>query len=62
MTYKEAREAWKWADNFGLSSDNVLYYTARDVVEARGANHNDPRGVMTPSKEGTKVPFALTKE
>ncbi|OWY96466.1 hypothetical protein PHMEG_00033257 [Phytophthora megakarya] len=27
MTYKEAREAWKWADNFVLSSDNVLYYT-----------------------------------
>ncbi|OWZ08070.1 reverse transcriptase, partial [Phytophthora megakarya] len=24
MTYKEAREAWKWADNFVLSSDNVL--------------------------------------
>ncbi|OWY90249.1 hypothetical protein PHMEG_00041714 [Phytophthora megakarya] len=28
MTYKEAREAWKWADNFVLSSDNVLYYTS----------------------------------
>ncbi|OWY93741.1 hypothetical protein PHMEG_00036751, partial [Phytophthora megakarya] len=26
MTYKEAREAWKWADNFVLSSDNILYY------------------------------------
>ncbi|OWZ07729.1 hypothetical protein PHMEG_00019844 [Phytophthora megakarya] len=28
MTYNEAREAWKWADNFVLSSDNVLYYTS----------------------------------
>ncbi|OWZ07625.1 reverse transcriptase [Phytophthora megakarya] len=27
MTYKEDREACKWADNFVLSSDNVLYYT-----------------------------------
>ncbi|OWY96878.1 hypothetical protein PHMEG_00032741 [Phytophthora megakarya] len=27
MTYKEAREAWKWAYNYVLSSDNVLYYT-----------------------------------
>ncbi|OWZ10098.1 reverse transcriptase [Phytophthora megakarya] len=26
MTYKEAREAWKWADKFVLSSDNMLYY------------------------------------
>ncbi|OWZ08624.1 LOW QUALITY PROTEIN: hypothetical protein PHMEG_00018803 [Phytophthora megakarya] len=30
MTYKEAQEAWKWADNFVLSSDNVLYYTGKN--------------------------------
>ncbi|OWY96948.1 hypothetical protein PHMEG_00032650 [Phytophthora megakarya] len=24
MTYKEAREAWKWADNFVLSDDNMV--------------------------------------
>ncbi|OWZ03713.1 reverse transcriptase, partial [Phytophthora megakarya] len=38
MTYKEAREAWKWADNVVLSSDNVLYYTGvsrRKVDEAQ---------------------------
>ncbi|OWY91199.1 hypothetical protein PHMEG_00040319 [Phytophthora megakarya] len=51
MTYKEAREAWKLADNFVLSSDNVLYYRGRCYTT-----------VMTPSKEGTKVSFALTKE
>ncbi|OWY99203.1 LOW QUALITY PROTEIN: hypothetical protein PHMEG_00029842 [Phytophthora megakarya] len=28
MTYKEAREAWKWADKFVLSSDNLLYYVS----------------------------------
>ncbi|OWZ10622.1 hypothetical protein PHMEG_00016502 [Phytophthora megakarya] len=28
MTYKEAREVWKWADNFVPSSDNVLYCTS----------------------------------
>ncbi|OWZ17155.1 LOW QUALITY PROTEIN: hypothetical protein PHMEG_0008948 [Phytophthora megakarya] len=35
MTYNEAREAWKWADNFVLSGDNVLYYTgvSRRMVE-----------------------------
>ncbi|OWZ00158.1 hypothetical protein PHMEG_00028721 [Phytophthora megakarya] len=26
MSYKEARDAWKWFDKFGLSSDNILYY------------------------------------
>ncbi|OWZ00579.1 hypothetical protein PHMEG_00028197 [Phytophthora megakarya] len=30
MTYKEAREVWKSADNFVLSSDKVLYYTGVD--------------------------------
>ncbi|OWZ02306.1 reverse transcriptase [Phytophthora megakarya] len=26
MSYKEARDAWKWSDKFVLSSDNILYY------------------------------------
>ncbi|OWZ06938.1 LOW QUALITY PROTEIN: reverse transcriptase, partial [Phytophthora megakarya] len=39
MTYKEAREAWKWADNFVLSSDNVLYYTG---VSRRKVDENQP--------------------
>ncbi|OWZ17197.1 hypothetical protein PHMEG_0008892 [Phytophthora megakarya] len=39
MTYKEAREAWKWADNFVLSSDNVLYYTG---VSRRKVDENLP--------------------
>ncbi|OWZ16238.1 hypothetical protein PHMEG_0009996 [Phytophthora megakarya] len=32
MTYKEAREAWKWVDNFALLSNNVLY-SRRKVEE-----------------------------
>ncbi|OWZ15872.1 hypothetical protein PHMEG_00010410 [Phytophthora megakarya] len=39
MTYKEAREAWMWADNFVLSSDNVLYYTS---VSRRNVDGNLP--------------------
>ncbi|OWZ12682.1 reverse transcriptase [Phytophthora megakarya] len=39
MTYKEAREARKWADNFVLSSDNVLYYTG---VSRRKVDENQP--------------------
>ncbi|OWZ07590.1 hypothetical protein PHMEG_00019999 [Phytophthora megakarya] len=27
ITCKEAREAWKWADNLVLSRDNLMYYT-----------------------------------
>ncbi|OWZ13551.1 reverse transcriptase [Phytophthora megakarya] len=56
MIYKEARETWKWTDNFVLSSDNVLYYT--------GASRRKKcyTTVMTPSKEGTKVPSALIRE
>ncbi|OWZ11843.1 hypothetical protein PHMEG_00015079 [Phytophthora megakarya] len=54
MTYKETREAWKGADNFVLQRP-VLHECeqkkgrrkqARDVVEARGANHNDPRTIQ----------------
>ncbi|OWZ17183.1 LOW QUALITY PROTEIN: hypothetical protein PHMEG_0008915 [Phytophthora megakarya] len=40
MTYKEAREAWKWADNFVLSSDNVLYYTG---VSRKKVDENQPK-------------------
>ncbi|OWY90426.1 hypothetical protein PHMEG_00041450 [Phytophthora megakarya] len=39
MTYKEAWEAWKWAGNFVLSSDNVLYYTG---VNRRKVDENQP--------------------
>ncbi|OWZ08744.1 LOW QUALITY PROTEIN: reverse transcriptase [Phytophthora megakarya] len=39
MTYKEAREAWKWADNFVLSRDNVLYYTG---VSRRKVDETQP--------------------
>ncbi|OWZ00670.1 hypothetical protein PHMEG_00028090 [Phytophthora megakarya] len=39
MTYNEARDTWKWADNFVLSSDNVLYYTG---VSRRKVDENQP--------------------
>ncbi|OWZ24539.1 hypothetical protein PHMEG_000430 [Phytophthora megakarya] len=39
MIYKEAREAWKWADNFVLSSDKVLYYTG---LSRRKVDENSP--------------------
>ncbi|OWZ04243.1 reverse transcriptase [Phytophthora megakarya] len=39
MTYKEARQAWRRAANFVLSSDNVLYCTD---VNRRKAEENMP--------------------
>ncbi|OWZ04271.1 LOW QUALITY PROTEIN: hypothetical protein PHMEG_00023849 [Phytophthora megakarya] len=33
------RESWKWADNFALSSDSVLYYTG---VSTRKVDENSP--------------------
>ncbi|OWZ20235.1 reverse transcriptase [Phytophthora megakarya] len=37
MSYKDARDAWKWCDKFILSSNNILYY----VVATRRKSEDD---------------------
>ncbi|OWZ05562.1 LOW QUALITY PROTEIN: reverse transcriptase [Phytophthora megakarya] len=43
MTYKEAREAWKWGDNVVLSSGNILYRTG---VSRRKVEENLPEMLL----------------
>ncbi|OWY92291.1 LOW QUALITY PROTEIN: reverse transcriptase [Phytophthora megakarya] len=39
MSYKEARDTWKWSDKCVLSSDNILYYVG---PTRRKAEDNQP--------------------